>query len=104
MEFYKRENLLKNKKLAIKTSNSEVADLMLENGAEIIFDESGATRDSNILEVARDFSAPLILGNSILFKYGKEEFYNDKPFTILDKFINSLLERIELLHSRRIRM
>ena len=77
---------------------------MLENGAEIIYDESGATRDSNILDVARESSSPLILGNSILFKYDKEEYYNELDFTINDKFVSSLIERIELLHSKRLRM
>lgn len=77
---------------------------MIKNGAKIIYDESGASKDSNILEVARDFSTPLILGNPILFKYDKEEFYQGEEFNIIDKFVNSLLERIELIHSKRIRM
>jgi hypothetical protein len=77
---------------------------MIKHGAKIIYDESGALRDSNILEVAREFSAPLILGNPILFKYDKEDYYNKQKFTIADKFVNSLIERIELIHSKRIRM
>ena len=77
---------------------------MIGNGAHIIYDESGATKDSNILDVARESSAPLILGNSILFKYAKEDHYMEEEFTMTDKFVNSLLERIELIHSRRLRM
>ena len=77
---------------------------MIDNGVDLIFDESGATKDSNILDVARESSSPLILGNSILFKYAKEDYFLENEFTIVDKFLNSLLERIELVHSRRLRM
>jgi hypothetical protein len=77
---------------------------MIKHGAKIIYDESGASKDSNILEVARDFATPLLLGNPILFKYDSQDNFLGKEFTIGDKFLNSLLERIELIHSRRIRM
>jgi len=77
---------------------------MVTKGAQIIYDESGATKDSNILDVARESSSHLILGNSILYKYDKEEYFEKEKFSISDKFVNSLLDRIELIHSRRLRM
>ena len=77
---------------------------MVTKGAQIIYDESGATKDSNILDVAIESSSHLILGNSILYKYDKEEYFEKEKFSISDKFVNSLLDRIELIHSRRLRM
>lgn len=73
---------------------------MIKLGAHIIYDESGATSDSNILCVSRDYKAPLILGNHILTKHYFENSHEDATYR--DLFMNSLLERMELLYSRGI--
>lgn len=72
---------------------------MLNAGAHIIYDESGATSDSNILNLAKDNNTPLILGNNILTKHIVNSVNNPNN-SIGDLFLHSLLERMELLYSK----
>ena len=74
---------------------------MLNSGVHIIYDESGATMDSNILQLAKDQNCLLFLGNHILTKHMVEARF-DKEASFDDVFIHSLLERMELLYAKGI--
>lgn len=74
---------------------------MLNSGVHIIYDESGATMDSNILSLAKDQNCLLFLGNHVLTKHIVESNY-DPQASYDDVFIHSLLERMELLYAKGI--
>ena len=74
---------------------------MLKLGANIVYDYSGATLDSNILNLVKDHDVPLILGNHNLTKH-LLNFRNLKKATYGDVFLVSLLERMELCYAKGI--
>lgn len=74
---------------------------MLNSGVQIIYDESGATMDSNILQIAKDQNCILFLGNHIITKhYLDASLYPEATYNKI--FVHSLLERLELLYSKGI--
>lgn len=78
-----------------------MADLMLKSGVHIIYDESGATMDSNILDLAKDKNSILFLGNHLLTKNILDAASSKDP-SYDQVFVHSLLERMELLYSKGI--
>jgi hypothetical protein len=74
---------------------------MLNAGVDIVYDESGATMDSNILQLVKDQNCLLFLGSHILTKHFMDAKY-DPEASFDDVFVHSLLDRMELLYSKGI--
>jgi hypothetical protein len=72
---------------------------MLNSGVHIIYDESGATSDSSILNIAKDNNVNFFLGNHLITKNIIEALRYENP-SYDEVFVHSLLERMELLYSK----
>jgi dihydropteroate synthase len=88
--------------ISIDTTKSEVAERVLDSGATVINDVSGATEDEKMLDVAKEKKAPIILmhGYGPEFSKGKiEEYFYDN---VIEEVFNWLRKRISIAKEKGI--
>lgn len=78
--------------ISIDTTKSEVARQAIESGAEIINDISGLTYDQNIIDVAAEFDAAVVL----MHIKGHPKTMQDNPYykDVLEEVCSSLKKKI----------
>ena len=97
----KRHSVLKDKIICVKTRKSKTAIESINNGADMIYDDSGCAGDSNLAKIIARENIPLI------FSYNKGASNNSavRIFESIQSetdFVNGLRKRISLLNSYHI--
>ena len=92
----KRHSILKDKIICVKTRKSKTAIEVINNGADMIYEDSGCAGDSNLAKIIASENIPLI------FSYNKGTSNNNavrKLEAIQGKtgFVSGLRKRIDLL-------
>ncbi|HET9135051.1 MAG TPA: dihydropteroate synthase [Candidatus Kapabacteria bacterium] len=90
--------------ISIDTTKAEVAKRAIDSGATIINDVSGGTQEPEILDVARDFQAPIILMHGYGPEFQKPSIEDYKYNDVVGQVGAWLEHRIALAREKGIEM